>query len=113
MVGEPGPDLGGFVGGVVVHHQVQFLIGVGAVELTQERQEFQAPMLGLDRCGDLTGRDLQRREQGGGAVAAVVVGAAFDVSGPDRGASGRSGPTPGFGSSRTRGSTIALSGGAR
>ena len=32
-LGQPVGDFGGFVGGVVVHHQVQVLMGVGAVEL--------------------------------------------------------------------------------
>jgi hypothetical protein len=37
--GEPVPDLAPFVGGVVVHHQMQLLVGVGAGDLFQECQE--------------------------------------------------------------------------
>lgn len=36
---QPGLDPGVFVGGVVVHHQVQLAVGVGAGDVPQEGQE--------------------------------------------------------------------------
>lgn len=71
---EPVADLDALVGGVVVHHQVQFGFGVGAGDLFEEREELLVPVPGFAGRGDLPGRDLQRREQGAGAVPDVVVG---------------------------------------
>ena len=36
---QPGLHVGVFVGGVVVHDQMQFLVGIGAGDMAQERQE--------------------------------------------------------------------------
>ncbi len=66
--GEPVADLDAFVGGVVVHHQVQLLVRVGAGEVFEESQEFLVAVAALADAGDLTGRDLQRGEQRRGAV---------------------------------------------
>jgi hypothetical protein len=55
---EPGLDLWRFVGGVVVHHEVQVPFRVGAVELPEEREELLPAMLGFDRSGDVSGRDV-------------------------------------------------------
>jgi hypothetical protein len=55
------------VGGVVVHHQVQVLAGVGAGDLAQEHQELGVLVPGLAARGDLAGGHVQRREQGRGA----------------------------------------------
>src|SRR3954462_10655136 len=44
VVGQPGLDVGVHVGGVVVHHQMQFAVGVGAGDLFAERQEFLVPV---------------------------------------------------------------------
>ena len=73
--GEPGPHLDAFVRGVVVHHQVQLAVGIGLRDLLEEPQELLVPMPWLRPGGHLAGGDLQRREQRGGAVPAVVVGA--------------------------------------
>ena len=62
--GQPGPDLGVFVGGVVVHHQVQRAGRVGPGDLAQEGEELLVPVPGFAGRGDLPGGDLQRREQG-------------------------------------------------
>ena len=69
---QPVADLDPFVRGVVVHHQVQFAVGVGAGDLAQEARELLVAVSGLAGRGDLSGGDVQRREQGGGAVADVV-----------------------------------------
>jgi len=47
--GQPRVDLGGLVGGVVVADQVQFLVGVGAGHLLEERQVFGAAVSGACR----------------------------------------------------------------
>jgi hypothetical protein len=53
---------------------MQLLVGVGARGLFEESQEFLVAVAVLADAGDLAGGDLQRGEQGGGAVADVVVG---------------------------------------
>ena len=63
--------------------------------------------------GDLAGGDLQRGEQGGGAVADVVVGLPSPAARAAAAGSARSGPAPGSGTSRRSQSTTALSGGFR
>jgi hypothetical protein len=50
-----GWDLLSLVCDVVVHHQVQFLTGVGLGDLLEEGQELLVPMPGPDRCGHLPG----------------------------------------------------------
>lgn len=73
---QPGLHLRGLVRGVVVHHQMQLLTtGVRPIQLTQEREELLVPVLGLQRPGDLPGRDLQSSEERGRAVPLVVMGA--------------------------------------
>jgi hypothetical protein len=73
--GQPVADLDALVGGVVVHHQVQLLVGVGAGDLLEEREELLVAVPRLAGRGHRPGGDLQRREQGRDAVAEVVVGA--------------------------------------
>ncbi len=103
VLGQPGLDVGVLVGGVVVHHQVQLAsVGVGAGDLLEEREELLWRWRGLQRRGDLAGGDLQRGEQGRGAVPDVVVGAAFGQARLQSAGSARSGPTPGSGTSRPR-----------
>ena len=77
--------------GVVVTDHVQVLAGMGG-SLLQEAQEL-AAVAGVACAGDRAGGDLQHGEQGGGAVADVVVGLPFgdawahrqDQPGPVRG----------------------------
>ena len=61
--GEPVADLDALVGGVVVHHQVQSLVGVGAGNVFEESQEFLMAVAVLADAGDLAGRELRRGEQ--------------------------------------------------
>jgi hypothetical protein len=72
------------VGAVVVHDQVQLAIRVAAGEVAQEDQELLMSMPRLAQPGDLSGRDLQRGEQGCGAVPHIVVSAPFGVAGLHR-----------------------------
>lgn len=79
--GKPVADLASFVGGVVVYHQVQFLVGVGAGEVFDEAQELLVAVTVLAQAGDLAGRDFKGGEKRRGAVADVVMGAPFGSAG--------------------------------
>src|SRR5512135_322921 len=71
--GQPGFHLGVLVRGVVVHHQVQLDVGVGAGDLLEEGQELLVPVARLERRGHLPGGHLKSGEQGRRAVPDVVV----------------------------------------
>jgi hypothetical protein len=66
--GQPGLHLRMLVRRIVVHHQVQIDVGIGGGEMAQEGQELLVAMSRLAYSGDLPGGDLERGEQGGGAV---------------------------------------------
>ena len=72
------------VGRVIVHDQMQLLIGVAAGEVAQEDQELLVPVPWLAQAGDLAGSDLERGEQRGGSVSYVVVGALLGLPGLHR-----------------------------
>ena len=74
VAGRPCLDLGVLVGVVVVHHDVQFLTGVGLGNLAEEVTELCLAVPVVALVGDLPGSDLQRGEQGSGAVAQIVMG---------------------------------------
>jgi hypothetical protein len=75
---QPGTDFGVLLGAIVVHDQVHVqILGNGFLDLAQEAQEFLVPMPGLALGDHLAGGHIQGREQGGGAVAVVVVGHAL------------------------------------
>lgn len=99
---RPGAHLGGLVGCVVVHHQVQLVVGVGAHDLAQEDEQLGTAVAGLAGGCDAAGGDLQGGEQGGGGVPGVVVGAPPRSCPAPWAASGRCGPGPGSGTSRRR-----------
>ena len=73
-----------FVGGVVVHHQVQLAVGVAAGHMLEERQELLMSVPVLAQPGDLPGGDLQGGEQRGGAIPDVVMGALLGMPGLHR-----------------------------
>ncbi len=78
---QPGPYLGVLVGALVVHNQVDMnVLGDELLDLAQEAQELLVPVAGPALGQNLTGGDVQSGEQGGGAVADVVVGDAFHVA---------------------------------
>jgi hypothetical protein len=56
---------------------VQLAVGIGPGDLLEEGEELLVAVAGLAGRGDLPGGDLQRGEQGGGAVPDVVVRAAL------------------------------------
>ena len=109
------------VGGVVVHHPVQldrragFVgdVGVGALDLLEEREELLVAVPRLERRGHLPGGDLQRREQRRGAVAVVVMGATLDPALACIGRIGTVRSSAWIWDFSSMLSTIAFSGGAR
>ena len=86
---QPGPHLslrgraslyGVFVSAVVVDNQVEVqVLGDGLLDLAQKAQELLVPVAGLALGDHLPCGHVQRREQGCGAVADVVMGDALDV----------------------------------
>ena len=83
-LGQPGLNGRVFVGGVVVGHDVQRHPRIGLGDLLEERQELGVSVARVAGVGDLPGRHLQGREQGGSAVAHVVVGGFLGQPGADR-----------------------------
>ena len=85
MLGQPGLYGWMAVGGVVVAHHVQRDSGVRFGDQLEEGQELLVAMPGKAGVrGDAPGGDLQRGEQGRGAMADVVVGAPFGLAEADR-----------------------------
>src|SRR3954466_4479985 len=74
MPREPGADICMLVGGVVVHDQVQVQIWRGlAVDLVEEPNELLVSMAAHALADHLSVQDAECREEGGRAVALVVV----------------------------------------
>src|SRR5262245_66255118 len=72
---EPALDRGGLMGGVVVEDEMQIEIGGGlSIDQPEEAQELPVPMARQARADDLAVQHAESGEQGGGAVALVVVG---------------------------------------
>jgi len=82
MPGEPVLDGLRLVGAVVVHHEmdVQRRRYVG-FDGEQELQELAAAMAAVQIADDSSGGDIQRGEQGGRAMALVVMGAPLGDAG--------------------------------
>jgi len=75
MACQPGQNLRVLVGGIVVQDDVDLLAGRDRpIDRVQEADELLVAVALHVPADDLSGRDLQRGEQGGGAVALVVVG---------------------------------------
>src|SRR5712691_3115551 len=75
MLGEPGLDVVVFVGAVVVDDQVQLaLAGELAVEVAEELEELLVSVARQALADDAAVERVEGGEQGGGAVAFVVVG---------------------------------------
>jgi len=82
VAGEPGADGGVLVGGVVVADHMQLAAWVGAGNLLEEPQKFLVAVARRALVDDPASRDLQRSEQGGGAMSGVVVCALLRASRP-------------------------------
>lgn len=79
--GEPGLDLGVFVGAVVVDDEMDVQVfGDAVVDVPQEGEELLVPVAPLALGEHRTGRHVEGGEQGGGAMADVIVGDAIDVA---------------------------------
>ena len=63
---------------------MQLLIRVDSIHLAQEREELLPAVLGLARASDFAGGDVQRGEQGAGAMANIVMGSLFSIAHPHR-----------------------------
>src|SRR5680860_1812613 len=77
MPGQPGLHLGVRMGAVVVDDDVELSARVGPRDLFEEVEELLVAVALVAGVGDPAGGDLEGREQGGGAVARVVVGGAL------------------------------------
>ncbi len=75
---KPRFDRGGFMGAIVVHHQmhIQCRGNIGLYG-TQEFEKFAAAMTPVHFADYLTGSNVECSNQSGGAMAHVVVGAPF------------------------------------
>ena len=77
---QPGAYLGMFVGSVVVDDEMNVEVGGDAgIQIAQEGKELLMAMARLAFGEDGASGDVEGREQGGGAVANVIVGDALDV----------------------------------
>ena len=82
MAGQPASHRRRLVGCVVVHDQMDVeVVGDLGFESAQEPEELAAAVTREALSDDLAGGDVQRREERGGAVAHVVMGAPLDLSG--------------------------------
>ena len=66
--------------GVVVHYQPELLVGIGAGQVLEDRQELLVTMTWLADAGDFAGHDLQGREQRRVAMSHIIMGLALGHS---------------------------------
>ena len=79
---EPGLDCRGRVRAAVIENEVNVEVAWRhAVDLPQEGQELLRTVLAGHPTDDVSGRDVKRRVQTGGAMALVVVGPSFHLPG--------------------------------
>ena len=71
---EPGFDLRRFMGGVVVHDDVDVqIIGNATIDLLEEIEEFPGPVALIALADDEARGNVERGEQGCGSVADIIV----------------------------------------
>src|SRR5690606_20098641 len=74
MSSQPSPYLVGFVGGVVIHNQVnRHITWHGGVDFLEKGEKLRAAMATLETPNDLTRRHVQRREERGCAMALIIM----------------------------------------
>ncbi len=79
---KPSLHLGAFVGAVVVHDEMHFLIGRELrFQMIEEAYELPAAVAILTGANDLAVEDIERGKQGRGAMALVVVSLTFGQAG--------------------------------
>ena len=77
---EPGSDLRIFVGGIVIGDEMDVeRLGDVGIDMVEEGKEVLVTMALFALGQDLAGSDIKGGEQGGGAVADVIVGDPFDI----------------------------------
>ncbi len=82
---KPAAHSGVFVSGVVVHDRMQIkLAGHRGIDMPQEAQEFLMSVARLPLSEHRAVGHIQRCEQGGGAMAVVLVSDALQISQTDR-----------------------------
>ena len=78
---QPGLNLGMLVGAVVVRDQMEVdSRGDAAVEVVKKREQFLLAMARLTQGNHFTIEGVECREQGGSAVAVVIVSYSFDIA---------------------------------
>src|SRR6476620_35340 len=76
MSGKPSAHRGGFMGTVVIHHQMHIeFSGDCYIDGAQEFEELSRAMAPVQLTNHLTASHVERSKQAGGAVARVVVSA--------------------------------------
>ena len=80
---EPSSDLGMLVGGIVVGDEMDVeRFGDVGIDVAEEGKELLGTMALFALGQDVAGSDVKGGEQGGGAVADVIVGDPFDIPQP-------------------------------
>ena len=83
--GQPGLDLGMLVRAVVVDDEVDIeCLGHAGLDVAQEGEELLVPVARAALGQDCAGGDVEGGEQGGGAVAHIVMGDALGIAEPHR-----------------------------
>lgn len=70
------------MGRVVIHHQMQLVLGIGPVDLSQEAGELLSAAIRLQCTSDLSGSDLQRGEKCCRSMSVLVNGPFINVAHP-------------------------------
>ena len=78
---QPGLDLRGFMGGIIVHHQMHLrALRYTAVDLFQEIQELLCPVTFVAFANDEARGNIKRCKQRGGSMAHAIVGTSFNYA---------------------------------
>src|SRR5580692_7695146 len=81
MTGQPGFDLGMFVGGVIVQDQMDVEVGGNVVvQMLEKTQELLMAMAWFALRNHASVKHIEGRKERGGAVAEIVVSDTFDVT---------------------------------
>ena len=83
MAEQPALDQRGFVGSVIVEHEMDFeMLRTLSVDGVEELSKLDATMTAMVFGDHFSALDVESGKQGGGAVANVVVGPSFDLAWP-------------------------------
>jgi len=81
MTYQPALDQGRFMGGVIVHHDMDLMVRQsGCINLVKEFPEFNGAMALMACSQDLAGPGVESSEKGCSPMARVVVSSSFDLS---------------------------------